>query len=144
MILISSWSRLCPTLWSQVLSREWRCSWSSADRRCSNYIWVIDNLIAHYSASYIRDLTVIQLFFLLGGMMSGSMLMTIFADVIFMGPVFKELKALLGYDIPDFLIKTGQTRFKKIQPSTEMCSQTDQKTINCGFNRISEIILTIS
>ena len=22
--------------------REWRCSWSSADRRCSNYIWVLD------------------------------------------------------------------------------------------------------
>ena len=31
---------------SQMLSREWRCSWSSADRRCSNYIWVIDNFIA--------------------------------------------------------------------------------------------------
>ena len=45
---------------SQVLSREWRCSWSSADRRCSNYIWVINNLIAYQSASYIRDLTVIQ------------------------------------------------------------------------------------
>ena len=58
MILISSWSRLCPTLWSQVLSRQWRCSWSSADRRCSNYIWVIDNLIAHWGASFIRDLTV--------------------------------------------------------------------------------------
>ena len=27
-----------------MLSREWRCSWSSADRRCSNYIRVIDNL----------------------------------------------------------------------------------------------------
>ena len=32
---------LCPVPWSQVLSREWRCSWRSADRRCSNYIWVI-------------------------------------------------------------------------------------------------------
>ena len=41
-----------------MLSREWRCSWSSADRRCSNYIWVINNLIAYLSASYIRDLTV--------------------------------------------------------------------------------------
>ena len=28
----------------QVLSGEWRC-WSSADRWCSNYIWVINNLI---------------------------------------------------------------------------------------------------
>ena len=35
------------TQWSQVLSREWRYSWSSADRRCSNYIWVINNFIAH-------------------------------------------------------------------------------------------------
>ena len=31
MILLSSCGRLCPILWSQVLSREWRCSWSSAD-----------------------------------------------------------------------------------------------------------------
>ena len=33
--------------WSQMLSRERRCSWSSADRRCSNYIWLIDNFIAY-------------------------------------------------------------------------------------------------
>ena len=30
-----------------LLGRERRCSWSSADRRCSNYIWVIDNFIAN-------------------------------------------------------------------------------------------------
>ena len=41
-----------------MLSREWRCSWSSADRRCSNYIWVIANFIAYWGASYIRDFTV--------------------------------------------------------------------------------------
>ena len=58
MLLVSSCSCLYPIRWSQVLSWEWRCSWSSADRRCSNYIWVINNLIAYYSASYIRDLTV--------------------------------------------------------------------------------------
>ena len=27
--------------------REWRCSWSSGDGRCSNYNWVIDNCIAY-------------------------------------------------------------------------------------------------
>ena len=58
MFLVSSCSCLLPTQWSQVLSWEWRCSWSSADRRCSNYIWVIDNFIAYWGASYIRDLTV--------------------------------------------------------------------------------------
>ena len=31
MLLVSSCSCLCPIHWSQVLSREWRCSWSSAD-----------------------------------------------------------------------------------------------------------------
>ena len=36
----------------------WRCSWSSADRRCSNYIWVINIFIAYWGAPYIRDLTV--------------------------------------------------------------------------------------
>ena len=33
--------------WSQVLSQEWRCNWSSAERRCSNCIWVISNSIAN-------------------------------------------------------------------------------------------------
>ena len=41
------------------VSREWGCSWSSADRRCSNYIWVIDNFIANWGASYIRGFTVV-------------------------------------------------------------------------------------
>ena len=41
-----------------MLSREWRCSWSSADRRCSNYIWVIDNFFAYQGATYIRGFTV--------------------------------------------------------------------------------------
>ena len=58
MILVSSWSWLCPIHWSWVSSLEWRCSWSSADRRCSNYIWVINNLIDYKGAPYIRDLTV--------------------------------------------------------------------------------------
>ena len=37
----------CPIHWTQVLSQEWRCSWGSADRRCSIYIWVINNFIAY-------------------------------------------------------------------------------------------------
>ena len=41
-----------------MLNREWICSWSSADRRCSNYIWVINNFISHWGATYIRALTV--------------------------------------------------------------------------------------
>ena len=40
---------------------KWRCRWSSANRRCSNYIWVINNYIAHYGATYIRGLTVCSL-----------------------------------------------------------------------------------
>ena len=58
MFLILSCSCLCPIHWSQVLSREWRCSWSSADRQCSSYIWVINNFIAYYGVSFIRGLTV--------------------------------------------------------------------------------------
>ena len=60
-------SCMCPIHWSQVLSREWRCSWSSADRRCPNYIWVVINdYIAYWGvltskiccwwySSYIRN-----------------------------------------------------------------------------------------
>ena len=45
-----------------LLGRERRCSWSSADRRCSNYIWVIDNFIANLGESYIRGFTVVTFF----------------------------------------------------------------------------------
>ena len=46
MTLVSSCSCpiVCPIHWNQVISREWRCSWSSADRRSSNYICVINLL----------------------------------------------------------------------------------------------------
>ena len=43
---------------SEVLSQEWRYSWSSAVRRYSNYILVINKFIAHPSATYIRRLTI--------------------------------------------------------------------------------------
>ena len=47
MFFVSSFSCLCSIHWSQVLSREWRYSWSNADRRCSNYIWMINDFIAY-------------------------------------------------------------------------------------------------
>ena len=43
---VSSYICFCPIQWRHVLSREWRCSWSSADMWCSNYIQVINNFIA--------------------------------------------------------------------------------------------------
>ena len=41
-----------------MLILEWRCSWSSADRQCSNYIWVINNFIANQGVSHIWVFTV--------------------------------------------------------------------------------------
>ena len=45
--LVSACSCLCAIYWSHVFSAEWRCGWRTADRWCSNYIWVINNLIAY-------------------------------------------------------------------------------------------------
>ena len=45
MFIVSSCMCLCPIHWSHVLIREWRCSRSSADRWCSNYIWVTTILL---------------------------------------------------------------------------------------------------
>ena len=39
LFLVSSCSCPWPIHWSQVLSQEWKCSWNSADRQRSNYIW---------------------------------------------------------------------------------------------------------
>ena len=58
MFLVSLRSCLRSIHWSQVLIWEWRCSWSSADRRCSNYIWVINNFMAYKGATYIGGFTV--------------------------------------------------------------------------------------
>ena len=57
-MLISSRSCLWPVHWSQVLSRKWRCSWSSADRRCSNCISVINKFFAYWGVTNIRGLIV--------------------------------------------------------------------------------------
>ena len=47
MFLVSSCSclKVCTIHISQVSSREWRYSWSSADRRCSSYICMMNNLL---------------------------------------------------------------------------------------------------
>ena len=58
MFLLSSCSCLCPVHWNHVLSHEWRCSWSSADRRCSNCIGMIYKFIAYKGVPYIGGLTV--------------------------------------------------------------------------------------
>ena len=58
MFYISSCCCLCAIFWRQLFSREWRCSWSSVDRRCSNYIWVINNFITS-GVPYIRDFMVV-------------------------------------------------------------------------------------
>ena len=68
-----------------VLSREWRCSWSSAHRRCSNYIWVINDLIAYKGASYIRDLTVHYSGIIMGVMASQITSLTIVYSTIYSG-----------------------------------------------------------
>ena len=74
MFLVLSCSCLCPIHWSQVLSREWRCSWSSADRfsiwqRCfqwklcshrlkvllqSHITMVIHGPVGHCTCTYLR------------------------------------------------------------------------------------------
>ena len=48
---------ICCHYWQLILVWEW-CSWSSANRRCSNYIWVINNCIAYWGATYIIGLSV--------------------------------------------------------------------------------------
>ena len=56
LFLVLSCSCLCLMYWSHVLSRKWRCSWSSTNRWCANYIRVIKNCIAHWGASILEIL----------------------------------------------------------------------------------------
>ena len=43
-----------------VVFAHWSCSWSSTDRRCSNYIYLINNFIIYCGVPYIRGLTAIR------------------------------------------------------------------------------------
>ena len=54
MFPFSPCSCLCPIHWSRLLSRKWRCSWSS-----SNYIWVINSFMTYWGAAYIRCLRIL-------------------------------------------------------------------------------------
>ena len=45
--LVHNMSRSQLYLITHSFTREWNCSWSSAGRRCSNYIWVINNFSAY-------------------------------------------------------------------------------------------------
>ena len=60
-VVSSSWC-FRPIHWNQVLSREWRCSWSSTDRRCSNCILMIQQLHCLLRCAYTRGLTELFLY----------------------------------------------------------------------------------
>ena len=79
-----NWS-IYVALGGDELSREWRCSWSRSNRRCSNYIWVINNFIAYQGVTYIRDFTVhqvISMFFPSLQYIKGSLFVVINRHVI--------------------------------------------------------------
>ena len=61
MVLVLSYSCFVPIHWNQMFSQDWRCSWTNACMRGSNYIWVISIFIAYWATSYIRGLTVFSL-----------------------------------------------------------------------------------
>ena len=63
MFFASSCSCLCSIHWNQVLSWEWRCSWSSVDRRCSNYIWLINNFSSYKGVNTFFYLEVLRYYF---------------------------------------------------------------------------------
>ena len=58
MFLISSCSCLCAIYSSQVLSREWRCSWSSADMSVMLQLDLNDQQCCLLRCTYIRDLVI--------------------------------------------------------------------------------------
>ena len=51
--------KMPPVTSAQFRFRARQCSWSSADRRRSNYIWVINNIIAYKAPAYITGLNVV-------------------------------------------------------------------------------------
>ena len=48
-------SCICPIHRNQVLRQEWRCSWISAHRRCSNYEWSSGVLAIKCTLYYMLD-----------------------------------------------------------------------------------------
>ena len=128
MLLASSRSCLRSIHWSQLVSWEWRCSWSSANRRCSNYIWVINNFIAYWGATYIRGFTVMLVINWTIGKIFGrikiqqfSLKENAFENVIWKWWPFCLRLNLSSYHINAAEIKLVQYNiFMKIKPTTSI------------------------
>ena len=56
-IFLPSWSFRCSNPLNPGVKS--RMNWSSADRRWSNYVWMINNFISYWDATYIKELTVL-------------------------------------------------------------------------------------
>ena len=125
MILVSSCSCLWPIHWIKVLSRGWRCNWSGAHRRCSNYIWVINNFIACGGVAYIRSLTVMII------------TMTSWHGNFFhiTGPVWGEstghLWILLPKDLQSFAVPFVISLNKLLNKTVEMSANRDAMWYQC-------------
>ena len=103
--------------WIHGLRREWRCSWSSTDRQCSNYIWVINNFIAYPGVPHIRGLGYIgSITFALQVPFhiytwNPKLIINVPADVLLLkgakpsaGPMLIQLELFFGYHVSCFLI----------------------------------------
>ena len=88
----------------------WRCtwSWSSADRQCSSYIWMINYFIAYKDATYVRGLMVINFI----PSMGGSFLIVpwkwgSFHYVIKKGGFLNSLLSCIGHRRREMILRVG-------------------------------------
>ena len=137
-----------------MLNREWRCSWSSADRQCSNYIWVINNFIAYQGAPYIRCFTVVQHFQMIITFPTDGLAFLgakPSADKILTTNLKDILSKFLRYDFGD-VIKEQTTPFKMVNEilqnimtlqllCSNLTSQTRSRSKNEGLSRAVKEIL---
>ena len=140
-------------------SREWRCSWSSTDRPCSNYIWVINNFIAHWGVTYIRDLMVLYkstIWFSVDGCWPHSLPViwaVVWDNVVrglsFVSPLPWEVMGL-GYIRPKIMMITLNSAaccFQGLSLSTSPSSANLEpgysNTVDSGSSEVLHIFLTL-
>ena len=131
MFLVSSHSCLCPIQWRHLLSREWRCSWSSADRRCSNCIWVIDNFIVYKGAIYIRDLTVI-----------GTTILVHYLEVKSLQLIWRPGNFRYHIRIPDLQIRGSELTSNKVHQYEFINDRQGVTTHSCHWHKTCYTINT--
>ena len=126
----------CPFHWSDALSREWRCSWSSADRRSSNCIWMMNKFMAYWGVAHIRGFVVLRE----ANVQCRPVVINAAADLSFIiPPLQRSWKGVYWYHLVRLSV-CGQTRVCSVSSRILIGSISYSHILSSNFRRCARVM----